>query len=330
MPKVLHIGPCDTPGGMANVMRILAEHPPEGWFAELLPSHCKGSPWAKWRAYRRARNAFSQMLRDEKRRPDMIHIHTAADWSWWRKRRFAQIAHKARIPNIVHIHSGQFDSWLGSSSKRAQKFNNDIQQYNSQVVVLSESWKEQLSQYFGDAVAIHNPMKPELEFGQAITREPNKILFLARDDAVKGGLFAQRLIESLRQKFPDLVLAMSGISQSRNSWVLPLGWMTEAEKMHQLETATVLIVPSKFEGQPMVALEAIASGTPVLLSDTIHSLPPEIPKAKFEDIEDWQDKLEQILTSPQPMYPQSILEAYTLSNIQESWKELYESLFVQG
>ena len=34
--------------------------------------------------------------------------------------------------------------------------------------------------------------------------------------------------------------------------------MTEAEKMHQLETATVLIVPSKFEGQPMVALEAIA------------------------------------------------------------------------
>ena len=80
----------------------------------------------------------------------------------------------------------------------------------------------------------------------------------------------------------------------------------------------------------MVALEAIASGTPVLLSDTIHSLPSEIPKAKFEDIEDWQDKLEQILTSPQPTYPQSILDAYTLNSIQDSWKELYESLLVQG
>ena len=35
MPKVLHIGPCDTPGGMANVMRTLAEYPPEGWEADL-------------------------------------------------------------------------------------------------------------------------------------------------------------------------------------------------------------------------------------------------------------------------------------------------------
>ena len=147
---------------------------------------------------------------------------------------------------------------------------------------------------------------------------------------MKGGLFAQRLIESLRHKFPELVLAMSGISQSQNSWVHPLGWMSEAEKKHQLETATVLIVPSKFEGQPMVVLEAIALGTPVLLSDTIHSLPAEIPKAKFENIEDWQDKLEQILTLPQPTYPQSILDAYTLNSIQESWKELYDSLLVQG
>ena len=36
MRKVLHVGPCDTPGGMATVMRTLAEFPPEGWEAELL------------------------------------------------------------------------------------------------------------------------------------------------------------------------------------------------------------------------------------------------------------------------------------------------------
>ncbi|MDE0858495.1 MAG: hypothetical protein OSA38_08020, partial [Candidatus Poseidoniaceae archaeon] len=62
MPKVLHIGPCDSPGGMANVMHILAEHPPEGWQADLLASHVVGSPWAKWRAYRKARHTLIQML----------------------------------------------------------------------------------------------------------------------------------------------------------------------------------------------------------------------------------------------------------------------------
>ena len=76
MPKVLHIGPCESPGGMANVMRILAEHPPEGWDAELLSSHVEGSPWAKWRAYRRARATLAQMLRDDTRRPDIVHLHT--------------------------------------------------------------------------------------------------------------------------------------------------------------------------------------------------------------------------------------------------------------
>ena len=58
MRKVLHVGPCDSPGGMATVMQTLAEHPPEGWEAELLSSHVQGGLWSKWRAYRRARKDF--------------------------------------------------------------------------------------------------------------------------------------------------------------------------------------------------------------------------------------------------------------------------------
>ena len=145
MPKVLHIGPCETPGGMANVMRILAEHPPEGWEAELLSSHVAGSPWAKWRAYRRARQILIQMLKYPAQRPDIVHLHTAADWSWWRKRRFAQMAHKAGVPNIVHIHSGQFDTWLKASSPRVSNFRKDILVSQSTVVVLSTSWQEKFS-----------------------------------------------------------------------------------------------------------------------------------------------------------------------------------------
>ncbi|MBL6748751.1 MAG: hypothetical protein ISP85_07200, partial [Candidatus Poseidonia sp.] len=80
MPKVLHVGPCDTPGGMATVMHTLAEYPPEGWEAELLASHAPGGLWAKWRAYRRARKELIRRCQSPQDRPDIVHVHTAADW----------------------------------------------------------------------------------------------------------------------------------------------------------------------------------------------------------------------------------------------------------
>ena len=144
MPKVLHIGPCDSPGGMANVMRILAEHPPEGWEAELLSSHVVGSPWAKWRAYRKARSTLIRMLNDPTQRPDVVHLHTAADWSWWRKRRFALLGHAAGCKIVVHIHSGKFDQWLGpSSSKKSKLMRADIGTVQASTVVLSEHWRSE-------------------------------------------------------------------------------------------------------------------------------------------------------------------------------------------
>ena len=328
MPKVLHIGPCETPGGMANVMRILAEHPPEGWEAELLSSHAVGSPWAKWRAYRRARQILIQMLKDPAQRPDVVHLHTAADWSWWRKRRFAQMAHKAGVPNIVHIHSGQFDTWLKASSPRVSHFRKDVLVSQSTVVVLSTSWQEKLLESIGDTQVIENPLDPALTLKSKGSRDPNKILFLARNDPIKGGEFAQKLVGELRQKHPSLFLAMSGIETSEHSWVQPLGWMTEEQKRRQLSTASMLIIPSKFEGQPMVALEALAMGTPVLLSDRIHSLPKEIPRAKFEDIEDWKKNLLHLLSSENTLFDETLLLDYSLPILQEKWKTCYETLLM--
>ncbi|MDA8700246.1 glycosyltransferase family 4 protein [Euryarchaeota archaeon] len=328
MPKVLHIGPCGTPGGMANVMRILAEHPPEGWEAELLSSHVTGSPWAKWRAYRRARQTLIQMLKDPAQRPDIVHLHTAADWSWWRKRRFAQMAHKAGVPNIVHIHSGQFDTWLKASSPRVSNFRKDILVSQSTVVVLSTSWQEKLSQLIGDTNVIQNPLDPALTLNSKGSRDPQKILFLARNDPIKGGEFAQKLVSELRQKQPSLFLAMSGIETSEHSWVQPLGWMTEEQKRVQLSTASILIIPSKFEGQPMVALEALAMGTPVLLSDRIHSLPKEIPRAIFENLEDWKKNLLHLLSSENTMFDETLLLDYSLPILQEKWKTCYETLLM--
>ena len=326
MPKVLHIGPCETPGGMANVMRILAEYPPEGWQAETLSSHTNGSSFAKWFAYRRARGALARMLSDEEQRPDIVHLHTAADWSWWRKRRFAKMACRAGVPNIVHIHSGKFDTWLNTSHARTLKFRNDVLSSQSNIVVLSHSWQDKFRKLFGDTNVIHNPLDPALKIESNTIRDSNKILFLARNDPIKGGDFAQKLVDELRQQEPSLFLAMSGIRTSEHSWIQPLGWMTEEEKRMQMSTASILIVPSEFEGQPMVALEALAMGTPVLLSDRIHSLPDTIPQAQFGNIEDWKNNILHLLTSKSPPFDENLLRDYSMTSVQEQWKKYYENL----
>ncbi|MCP2504170.1 MAG: glycosyltransferase family 4 protein [Candidatus Poseidoniaceae archaeon] len=329
MPKVLHIGPCETPGGMANVMRILAEHPPEGWEAELLSSHVVGSHWGKWRAYRQARAALAAMLKDETRRPDIVHLHTAADWSWWRKRRFAQMAHKAGVPNIVHIHSGQFDRWLSSSSNHANNFRKDVSAFSSHVVVLSASWQRIFGEFIGDTTVVHNPLDPGLSIDMNMVRDPDKILFLGRNDPIKGGVFAQELVKRLRQSNPDLFLAMSGIESSKYPWVHCLGWVTEEEKREHLSTASLLLVPSKFEGQPIVVLEALVLQTPVLLSDTIHSLSELLPRARYEDVGDWKNKVESILSS-KPKQNQEILLDYSLSSIRKKWEGFYQELLIEA
>ena len=322
MPKVLHIGPCDSPGGMANVMRILAEHPPEGWDAELLASHVAGSPWAKWRAYRRARSTLIGMLKDPKRKPDVVHLHTAADWSWWRKRRFAYLAHGAGSKVVVHIHSGKFDTWLGGeNSSRSKRFRFIIESTDAQVVVLSKDWEGILSPILGNVKSINNPLDPKLNYSNKV-RKQNQLLLLGRNSKVKGHDFAQKVAVNLAQEIPSLRLVMSGVKKTTSLNVETLGWISEEEKLELLQTSTALLLPSKYEGQPMVAIEALACGLPVIASSHLTSLPIEVEQVTHT-VEEWTGVLRRVLNNPPLVEFNS--EPYSLEIISKKWKELYQS-----
>jgi len=327
MPKVLHIGPCDSPGGMANVMKILAEHPPEGWEAELLASHVVGSPWAKWRAYRKARSTLIRTLNDPTQRPDVVHLHTAADWSWWRKRRFALLAHAAGCKIVVHIHSGKFDQWLGSSSsKRSKSMQVDLSTVQATTVVLSEHWSEIFSQYFEDVHSIQNPISPNLQCSMTV-RDTEHLLLLGRNDSIKGHEFAIAVAKVLRERRPRLRLSLTGISQSTETWADGLGWVSEEEKNRLLRSASVLLVPSLFEGQPLVVIEALASGLPVLASDSVHSIPDLVRHAKYQDVEDWVEKLDALLEEEvnQAALSESV-SSHRIGTVNEQWHALYNGL----
>ena len=323
MRKVLHVGPCNTPGGMATVMHTLAEFPPDGWQADLLASHATGSVWAKWRAYRQARREIHRRCTDQAAKPDVVHVHTAADWSWRRKQRLIELVRHHGVPVVAHLHSGQFDQWLGSpEGTRAQRFRRFATSNQLTLVVLSEAWKQRLSSSIGPSVVVGNPVHPRYAPSPA-PRTPHQLLLMGRDDPVKGHDFAIRVAARLREDFPSLELTMTGRDRSEHTFVNALGWVTEKEKLRLLQSASVLLLPSSHEGQPLVALEAAACGLPVLAHKDLHSL-PDGTFTTGPSLDEWVETLRGLLSTP-TVPVQNVLE-HSVEAARASWASIYDAM----
>ena len=323
MRKVLHVGPCNTPGGMATVMHTLAEFPPEGWEAELLPSHAPGGLLAKWRAYRRARKELHRRCSDQAAKPDVVHVHAAADWSWRRKQRLIQAVRQHDVPVVLHLHSGRFDQWLGpSEGTRAKRFRQFATAHQLALVVLSDAWKQRLASSIGPCSVVENPVHPR--YGPSSNaRAPHHLLLMGRDDPVKGHDFAVRVAARLREDFPSLELTMTGRDRSEHSFVNPLGWVSEDQKLDLLQSASVLLLPSSHEGQPLVALEAAACGLPILAHEALHSL----PKGTFTagpSVDEWVESLRGLLSTP-PVVDQNAKE-HRVEAVRARWASIYDSI----
>ncbi len=329
MRRVLHIGPCESPGGMAKVMQILADNPPDGWDAQLLSTHVKGNPFSKLQAYRKAMKVFKRMINDDKSKIDLIHVHAAADWSWRRKKRFVRVANKFSIPCLIHIHSGQFENWLNSpTSTRSAKIRAFINDTNSVLVVLNNQWKQKLQPYVGHCNVISNPIDPIIIHDSTVIREKSHLLLLGRNEPVKGHSFAVELGKSLIPMYPDLQLTMTGIEQSAHEWVNAKGWVSEKEKLNLLQTASLLIAPSAYEGQPLAVLEALASGLPCLASDKILQLPDTVNYAEFENVDSWKKKVQDIFSrTDEGENLVSSVSSFRITEISKKWKLLYDNQF---
>lgn len=328
MNSVLHVGPVDTPGGMASVIRILHENPPDGWVSNTLSTHCNGSKVKKYLKWRRSFRLLKQILSNPQSCPNVVHIHCASDWSWWRKKRVLRLVEKGfRIPCIVHIHSGKFATWLDEKPKRGSQIKNALDSPLVITVVLSKYWNELLRDKIGDSMVANNPIDPKIHFQEAVSREGTiKILMLGRNDPVKGHTLAVGIFRKLRKGLPNLILNITGYEGKNEDGINSLGWVSEEDKIALLNNSNILIVPSKYEGQPMVIIEALACGLPVICSDNIPPTPNSVVRAKSNDLEDWVDKLGEVIKNP-PSRKSIIADSqpHQLDNVRNNWLQIYSN-----
>ena len=324
MPKVLHLGPYESKGGMRTVMRTLIEYPPETWHAEVLATHCEGHVLRKISKYFSSMKAFKKICRSSNR-PDIIHIHTASDWSWRRKMKFLGYAVKLSIPCVVHLHSGNMYAWLmeGKSqpgtSSRAKTFKKITSHHLVKVIALNEHWKATYESIGLSLEAVSNPVHPTFCTSDVVEKIPGKLLLLARNDPIKNHQIAVDVVNNLGK---EISLWMTGVTTYQSDKIHSLGWITDEEVLFHLRSAEILLIPSAFEGQPMVALEALACGTKVLTSQYV----PEIPgvvRVDGETPQQWGEAIQNVLDDKRTP---TLDEQFSIASAQKRWKEVYESL----
>jgi len=327
MPTVVHVGPISSPGGIQSVIKTLTDHPPEGWDVRQIESHSEGSLYSKLKAYNSAKTELKELLESEK--DVVVHLHSASDYSFHRKLRLAEFAFSLGGKIVFHIHSGNIIQWLGKGN-RAKKLRARLEQCKATIVCLSDRWKELLTPLLGRCKVSLNPIDPIHCISDTVERLPNQLLLLGRNDSVKGHEFAFEIMRKLQQDNSDILLHCTGLEESPEDLqnVVAHGWLKQEKKVELLQQSSLLILPSKWEGQPMVALEALACGTPVLASDSIHSLPSVIGNAEDKNIHFWIEKIQSMLAlaaNAEENY-KSILK-HNVEDVHSSLKDIYSGLF---
>lgn len=329
MPTVLHVGPALSKGGMGAVIQTLAANPPEGWDAEVLATHADGGAIAVGRAWLRGRKALRKRLR--RGGIDVVHVHTAADWSWWRKRRVIEICRARDLPVILHIHAGNFDAFC---KEKGAEIAAAISRGGVLPVTLTPTWQTRLQPWLGRSQVVANPA-PQPDPVPSSKRDRMAFALVGRAKPVKNHRMAIEVVNQLRLTGHDITLHLLGVAPddpimaAADEGIIAHGWLTGEAKAAVLDGCGTLLSPSFWEGQSMAVLEAMAKGMPVLASEASadlfveagHVLPDLRPKV-------WIRYIHSLLSNPEVWGKMADagpveVEKFTLARARVRWGELY-------
>lgn len=217
-----------------------------------------------------------------------VHAHVAARGSFWRKSAFLLLGRMCGNRTIFHLHDGSFPSWYASRAPEVQKLVRWILRRMDRVVVLTESWRNEL-QRMEPAAKCHVLVNPVVLQKTSATLEGSKVLFMGRlwpDKGIDVLMQAMAIVKSQGVAF-QLTCAGDGDLDSvrRQAELLGIarevhlpGWVEGAAKLELLQEADVFVLPSYFEGLPMGVLEAMSWGVPVVASE-VGGIPEAVGKS---------------------------------------------------
>jgi glycosyltransferase involved in cell wall biosynthesis len=216
--------------------------------------------------------------------PGLVHVHTAARGSLYRKSAVVFLARALRRPVLLHIHAGMGDieaffnridglsRWIFRRSLRAA----------TRVLAVSGESARMTERCFGvEGILVVPNSAPPVPAG-AQPLEPGagaeaRVLYLGGfHNPVKGG---ETMLAAVRELAPQLLgatFALAGPGEppaeleqlerdrANVEW---LGWLDEEAKHRELSRSALFVLSSTSEGLPVALLEALSWGRAVVSTE---------------------------------------------------------------
>lgn len=237
---------------------------------------------------------------------DVIHNH-----DWITSLAAIRSKHFLGRPMILTIHSTEYDRAGMWPNQRILDIERMAMGYADRVITVSNYMKRRLSEKFGvderKIRVIYNAIRADLfEKRWNLPRGREKIvLFLGRLTEQKGPVqflyAAKKVLE--RERNVRFVIAGTGgmlpylinlaISLGISTHTTFIGYLPEEQKRVVYAKSDVFVMPSVSEPFGITALEAMASGTPVLLSKTsgVAEITPHRLTVDFWDVNKMAEKI---------------------------------------
>ena len=203
-----------------------------------------------------------------------------------------------------------------------------IQRHVDAVVVLDAAWKDVLEPMIGAVDVVPNPVHPMHRPAEEGRQESERLLVMGRDAAVKRRDFALDVLASVRQQRPSFHLHLTGGQPLEGDGWTRHGWLSEAERLALLHNSSAVLLPSRFEGQPLAALEALACGVPVIADADLLGLPETVVRPTGTTVEAWTTAVLETLSAPADTAVLSASVAHhAVEHVASRWTEVYAMAF---
>ena len=208
----------------------------------------------------------------------LVHLHASWHASFWRKLAYARVAWWKGARVLLHVHPTYFMDFYESSGPRRRRAIRDTIRRCQAAIVLTEEMAARLRALVPGArvYVLPNPVDlEEFDAQPAPAREPATVVFLGWFVPGKGAYDLLEALARLQGRRPGLRAVFGGYkledqlrervrSLGLAGVVEVAGWCGRAEVVRLLRTCTLFALPTYSEGIPMVVLEAMACGAPVV------------------------------------------------------------------
>jgi glycosyltransferase involved in cell wall biosynthesis len=294
--------PYATANGYIEFIEDLKDAPPEHMYGQDLFKE----------VYRYASQAA---IFAKKMHHDVIHTH-----DWLTAEAGIQAKKISGKPHLMHVHATDFDRTGGNPNQQVYDIERRGMHKADRIIAVSEYTKKMLIKHYGvpeyKIDVVHNAVKSDFSRFQS-THHLNKtdkiVLFLGRMTIQKGPDYFLRMAAKVLEKKTRVKFIMAGDGDMMNQViqmaadlgiarnVLFAGFLQGDEVARAYSSADLYVMPSVSEPFGIAPLEAIKSGTPVLISKQagVSEVIKNALRCDFWDVNEMASKVLAVLQYPE-------------------------------